>query len=187
MREQLVTTNRPDFVDVNLRNSDTVTIPKGSPVILNLSSAAQPTTGSDGFGPGFEDGLQVVLPATAGASPTNNFAFGIVLADVLQSQLGTCRANGIAPFSLVVRATRAASTNSWTSSASSSVAGGMLLSIDTVNNCFGTYVSTASLWQPYQGNLVLLDSMNSFSASASATSDTRTAALIGYRVFVRMM
>lgn len=188
MRLKLSESPRPEVMIGAVRNAETsANIPKGSPLILNLSSAAQPTTGEDGFAAGYEDGLQVVLPGTAGANPSANFLYGIAVDTILNGQLGEAMCFGVIPFALVLRATRAASTDSWTSSASSSLAGGFLLAVDTANNCFKTYASTASLVQPNQWGLVCLDSFSSVPASASATSDTRTALIQGYRVFVRLM
>lgn len=188
MRINLTENNRPESVIASVRNGEaSANIPTGTPLILNLSSAAQPTTASDGRGVGFEDGLQVVLPATAGANPSLNFVYGVALGQILNNQLGEALITGVASFALVTRATRAASTNSWSSSASSSLAGGFLLSVDTLNNAFVTYASTASLQQQHQGDMVMLDSFNSMAASASATTDTRTANLIGYRAFIRLM
>lgn len=188
MRMKLSENPRPDFMIGAVRNAETsANIPKGSPLILNLSSAAQPTTAGDGFAAGYEDGLQVVLPGTATANPSANFLFGVAVDTILNGQLGEAMCFGVIPFALVVRATRAASTDSWSSSASSSLAGGFLLAVDTVNNAFKTYASTASLVQPNQWGIICLDSFSSVVASASATSDTRTALLIGYRTFIRLM
>lgn len=188
MRAQQTENNRPDLIFVSVRNGEaTNSLPRGTPLILNLSSTPQPSTASEARGAGYEDGLQVVLPATAGANPSTNFPYGVAVDTILATQLGEAFIFGVCPYALVTRATRAASTDSWTSSASSSLAGGFLLNIDTLNNSFKTYASTASLAQQHQGDMVLLDSIASMAASASNTSDTRTAVVTGYRVFVRLM
>lgn len=202
MRIKLSENPRPDFVIVAARNAEsTAAIPRGTPIVLNLSSAPQPTSGADGFAAGYEDGLQVVLPSTAGANPTALFPFGVAVDTIANGQLGEALVFGVVAYALVVRATRAASTDSWSASATSSSAGGFLLSIDTVNNAFRTYApSSISLAnassivtsggidiQKLNAQAVMLDSMATFSASASATSDTRTIALVGYRAFIRMM
>lgn len=200
MRMKLSESPRPEVMVGAARNAESsATIPRGTPVILNLSSAPQPTTGSDGFAAGYEDGLQVVLPGTAGANPCAMFPFGIALQDTLSQQLGEFGMYGVFSYVLVQRATRSASSASWSSSASSSSAGGFLLSIDTLAQAFATYaasyvsiagassvVSSAGiLVQNAQINAVMLDSFSSLSASATATSDTRTTINIGYRAFVR--
>lgn len=189
MRFNLAEVTRPEKAIGVFRNAETsLSISLGAPLILNLSSAAQPTTGSDGFAAGYEDGLQVVLPNTATANPSANFPYGVNLTpNVGVNQIGEAMLYGVVPYALVTRATRAASTDSWTSSASSSLAGGFLLNIDTLNNAFKTYASTASLYQPHQGDMVMLDSFSSLPSSASATSDSRTAILVGYRAFIRLL
>ncbi len=188
MRVNATETNRPEKQIASVRNSETsASIPKGSPLILNLTSAAQPTSGADGFSAGYEDGLQVVLPGTAGANPSANFLYGVALDNILNGQLGESQIFGVVPYALVLRATRAASSDSWSSSASSSLAGGFLLNVNTANNCFATFASTASLVQPNQWAVIMLDSIASMAASATATSDTRTANIVGYRAFVRLL
>jgi hypothetical protein len=202
MRAELTTNNRPDFIRANITNGDTVAIPTGTPVVLNLSSTPQPTTAEDGFAAGFQDGLQVVLPSTAGSPQSLFFAYGISMAQSLAvGAVGEALIFGIHAYALFVRATRASSTSSWSSSASLSSAAGFLLSIDTVNNAFASLaasslvlstvssiVSTAGIDPQRQAMLmVLLDSLASFAASASNTSDSRTAMITQQRVFVRMM
>lgn len=202
MRISLTETNRPDRIVAAVRNSEaTADIPKGTPLILNLSKAAQPTTANDGAAIGYEDGLQVVLPATATATPTYMFPYGVATDIIKNNQLGASQIFGVIAYALVLRATRAASTDSWTSSNSASSVGGYFLSIDTVNNCFAT-LTPSSISLANASSIVtsgaidiqrtppiamLLDSFASFSASASATSDTRTAMINGYRAFIRMM
>lgn len=200
MRLKLSESPRPEIMVGTGRNAEsTATIPRGTPVILNLSSTPQPTTDSDGFVKGYEDGLQVVLPGTAGANPCAMYPFGIALQDTLSQQLGEFGMYGVFSYVLVQRATRANSGASWSSSASSSSAGGFLLSIDTLAQAFVTYtpssislanassaVSTGGInIQNQQINAVMLDSFSSLPSSASATSDTRTTINIGYRCFIR--
>lgn len=200
MRLKLSESPRPEVLIGSGRNSESsATIPRGTPVILNLSSTPQPTTDGDGFAKGYEDGLQVVLPGTAGANPCAMYPFGIALQDTPSQQLGEFGMYGVFSYVLVVRATRSASSASWSSSASSSSAGGFLLSIDTLAQAFATYapssitISNASAVgsaaginiQNQQINAVMLDSFSSLSASATATSDTRTSIVQGYRCFVR--
>lgn len=202
MRMKLSESGRPEVMIAAVRNKEaSANIPRGTPLVLNLSSAAQPTTGSDGFGAGYEDGLQVVLPGTAGANATYFFPYGVALQQILNGQLGEAQIFGVCAYALVTFMTRSASTASWSSSASSSSAGGFALSIDTVNNVFNTYtpssislanassiVTTGGINAQQQPPLaVMLDSFASSTASASATSDTRTIIANGYRVFIRMM
>ena len=192
--------NRPESYIHSVRNAETVAIPKGTPVILNLSLAAQPTTASDGHAIGYEDGLQVVLPSTAGAVLSVLYNYGVALNTIPAGLLGEVQVHGVIPAALFVRATRSASTASWSGSATSSAVGGFLVSIDTVNNAFASYaasyvslanassvVSSAGLGQGFIANAVVLDSLASVTASASATSDTRVNLLTLQRAFVRQM
>jgi hypothetical protein len=75
MRTKFIESNKPDKYIHMVRNVDTgsVTsitsitnsIPAGTPVILNLGATAEPSTYQNSLPAGFEDGLQVVLPASA--------------------------------------------------------------------------------------------------------------------------
>lgn len=185
-RFNLSENNRPErYIHSVMNGEAAATIPRGTPCILNLSSTPQPTTSQDGFAAGFQDGLQVVLPATAGANPSLNFLYGIALADILQGQLGEVMIHNVIPYALMVRATRAASSDSWTSSASFSSAGGYILQVDTANNAFKTVAAAIS--SNISLGVIMLDSVSSMAASGTNTSDTRTAALLGVRAFIRMM
>ena len=155
-------------------NNDTVSMVRGTPAILNLNGT------NDGFG--------VVLPSTAGAAKSNAFQFGVCGTQTSGGLAVNAKddflAYGYCPYAIIQYATRSASTASWTSSAS--IASGAILSIDTVNNAFATQAASHSS----VGLLpvaVLLDSIASFAASASATTDSRTALTAGLRVFVRFL
>ena len=70
-------------------------IPAGTPVILNLGATAEPSTYQNSLPAGFEDGLQVVLPASAasggqglGAFALNNLHYGVAISNILYNQLG---------------------------------------------------------------------------------------------------
>lgn len=188
MRTKLVETNKPEKYIHTVRNAEaSATIKAGTPVVLNLSTAAQPTTYQNGLPAGFEDGLQVVLPSTGGAVAAQCFYYGVACADILAGQLGEVTVFGVVASAIITRATRAgtSTSNSWSSS--DSIAGSVALAIDTANNAFKTGASATGVgFSP--GNLaILLDSVSSITASATATSDTRTAITTSARVFVRMM
>lgn len=163
--------NKADHITMRIKSAETtLTIPKGTPVCLAVN--------------GTDDGLAVVLPATAGAAKANSFAFGVALSDHVPNDYANAMMFGIVPYALVTRMTRAATTDSWTSSASVPI--GELLALDTLNNAF--LLESASLgsnnFLPFA---LLAAALVSQSASASATSDTRTAILVGARAFVRML
>jgi hypothetical protein len=164
-----------DHILATAKNEEaTATIPRGTPVVLAFN--------------GTDDGFAVVLPSTAGQAKANSLAFGVCATQIATGlPVGSPDdffAYGLCPFAILNYATRAATTNSWTSSAS--IASGFVLAIDTVNNCFVT-LSASTGSNGYLPNAVMVDSVSSFAASASATTDSRTVLTIGVRVFVRML
>lgn len=185
MRAKLIESNKPERYIHSVRNADTTTqaqtIPTGTPLILNISATPQPAVYTNGLPPGWEDGLQVVLPSTAGAANGNLFAYGVAAAPIVFPALGESVMFGVAQ-AAILRNTRAASTASWTSVASSSAAN-FALSIDTVNNVFapGTAVATGTV--PY----LLLDNLSSMAGSNSSPGDTRTGITQLFRAFIRLM
>lgn len=163
-----------DKVFRNARNADATlagTMAAGTPVVLALN--------------GTDDGLAVVLPSTAGAALTQAATFG-VLSQALPYLYTTdlCIASGVIVNAILTFATRAASGNSWTSS--QSMASWLALTVDTVNNAFVSYSASGgqSQYQPYA---ILAQSISSIAASASATTDTRTAITLSVKVFVNML
>lgn len=212
MRAKFIESNKPEKYIHAVRNVDqgsvssitTVTnsIPAGTPLLLNLGPTLNPSTNQNSLSAGFEDGLDVVLPVSAanstvagqlGATYVMNYLhYGVAVGNIGYNQLGEAMVHGVYPYALLVRATRAASTNSWSSSYSvaASVA---YLSIDTINNAYTTYASAAAATSnatlPATSVLpvFLLDNITSITSSASNTSDTRTAILTQQRVFIREM
>lgn len=178
--------NKPDYIGVSVKNADTVAIPNGSPIVLAFN--------------GTDDGLAVVLPSTAN-SLLKIIAFGYGVSAGLMNVgdvgnaiiFGTC-------FSLLLELqSRTSSSVNWASG--STIPAGIFLSIDTVNNMWTTYAgavtyqfasnstaATPSTVTLQPGLMALLaQSVNSYSSSASATSDTRTALTIAVKAFVRFM
>jgi hypothetical protein len=202
MRTKFVESNKPEKYIHAVRNVDSGSVSSistvqnsiaaGTPVILNLSQNVQPSTYQNGLPAGFEDGLQVCLPTSAANNMSLGsvlslqlFHYGVAISNIAYNALGEVMVHGVYPSALFVRATRSASTASWSSSASS--AGGVLLTIDSINNAYTT-LATASATQGLSLTPVfLLDSIASMSASASATSDTRTVIITQQRVFIREM
>lgn len=169
------TGSRPDRVIMSVQNNEvSASIPRGTPVILSATGVAAT-----------DDGLDVVLPATAGNVNAYGLRYGVLTTTLLAGQNGESILFGVAPFALVTRATRAASSDSWTSSAS--IASGVALGIDTINNAFLIGASIAASIATNHIDAVLMDSIASFAASATATTDARTVLTSGQRVFVRMM
>lgn len=186
MRTKLIESNKPEKYIHAVLNAETSSIPLGTPLVLNLSGTPQPSTYTNGLPAGSQDGLQVVLPSTAGAGATIAYQYGVAVGVIAPSQLGESQVHGVVPYAIVVFATRAASTDSWTSSAS--IAASQWVKADTVNNAFSTMGSGSATSDDRRGFAgILVDSVASFAASASNTSDTRTAQTALKRVFVRQM
>jgi hypothetical protein len=151
-------------------------IPRGTPVVLDLSTTA------DAAG----DGLEVVLPSTAGNVISYGAKFGVLTDTLAAGATGESILFGISTYTLITRATRAASTDSWTSSASQA-SGAVMAGIDTLNNAFLTAASSAASLASALPAGLLLDSIASFAATASSTADTRTVLTSAVRAFIRMM
>lgn len=187
MRTKLIESNKPERYIHNVRNVDTsaaaATIPVGSPLILNLSNTPQPPTYTNGLQAGWEDGLQVVLPNTAGAANSGEFFYGFATAPIIVQQLGETMVHGVGK-SAVFRASRANTTLPWASGASSP-GFGLGLSVDTVNNAFATIAGTATT------NTVavatLLDDLTTYASSASNATDSRLVLTQLCRTFIRQM
>lgn len=191
MRYNATENNRPDFLIAAVRNADTSgtqntgnAINRGTPLILNLSSTAQPTTSNDGHPAGYEDGLQVVLPSTGGGSPS--LLYGVALSSIAGNQIGESMVFGVCSAVVEIVLTRTSTTSVWASYAS--INSGFMLTVDSANNAFGTYSSIAP--SNLQPQALLLDSIASFTTNASTigvSSLTSYASTILARVFVRMM
>ena len=140
---------------------------------------------------GTNDGLDVVLPNTGGAQKAHAFAYGVVIAPstpnlqgIPVNQFGEAQIFGFVQNAVLTRQTRSASTVSWNSEGS--IASYVLLVIDTSANGFstsgGTQASTAYL--PFA---ILQGTLASYSSSASASTDTRTAITASIKAFVRII
>lgn len=163
--------NLGDKVIVNCKSAEaSATIPRGTPVIAVLNAT--------------NDGLAVVLPSTAGAALSFMGKLGVATESMAPGDVSQAIAYGYVQYALITRMTRAASSDSWTSSASA--ASGVALGIDTLNNAFLLGASSAGSL-PSQAFAMLVDSLASSAASATATSDARTAITNGVRAFVRML
>jgi hypothetical protein len=163
--------NKADGVSVVVKSAESAsTIPAGTPLVLAMN--------------GTDDGLAVLLPSAAGNIKTGAFPYGVTQSAITAGAYGEAVVFGIVSNAVLVRGTRAASTDSWTSS--DSFASGCILMVGTVNNAFISTVASlaASSFAPIA---VLAQSQVSFAASASAATDTRTANTVAVKVFVRML
>lgn len=186
-RPNLIQGNRPEKVIYSVMNVETNNkfpnniIPVGTPLILNLSSTPNPASPGDGFGAGYQDGLQVVLPSTASGSAPSiaYFQYGIAVGTIQQNQMGEALLFGVGFGSLVV-GTRTNTTAAWT--AGLTLGSGIDLIADTVNN--GLISNTATTPIGYPPPVILLDAVN---VAASNITSTGLTAYTTARVFVRMM
>jgi hypothetical protein len=179
MRTKLIESNKPEKYIHSVRNADTVSIPAGTPLVLNLSATPQPPTYTNGLAPGWEDGLQVVMPSTAGAQNANLFYYGVAVNAIAPGQYGEALVFGVYQ-GLIVRQTRAGTTVSWSVTPAVTVSG-YALAVDPVNNAFDIGTGTAL------GVPVLLDNLASSPGSATNATDTRLAITQLARIFVREM
>jgi hypothetical protein len=163
--------NKRDIVALVIRNNSGVSMPSGTPINLELT--------------GTNDGLDVVLPSSS-AAKADVLGFGVVLNAIADQQYGEAQVFGFCNNITLLRQTRAASTDAFSSNSDGFSLIGVLLNIDTVNNAFSTSGGTMakSGFLPFA---VLAATVASWASSASATSDTRTALTVASKAFLRMM
>jgi hypothetical protein len=169
--------NKADKIIMNVKSAEaTASIPRGTPVVLNLSS-----TGSA------DDGLGVVLPATAGDAATGNMKYGIVTDTLAAGVLGESILFGYCSYAIAVLETRSTPGTGGASWSTMSQASGVGMGIDTVNNALAIGGGTiAGAIASNHQDIILLDSIT-MTASATNTSDTSTVITKAVRVFVRML
>lgn len=170
--------NKADRVIMNIRNGEaSTTIPRGTPVVLKFTNSAAASG----------DGLDVVLPSTAGdgAGATFAYKYGVATDSIAVNQMGESILFGVCTYAIVVVATRGGTSgaSSWPTA---SQADGVALGIDSLNNAFIVGASIAGSIASNNAAAVLIDSFT-VSATATATNVTNTAATQALRVFVRML
>lgn len=161
--------NKKDIVAVVIYNDEaSSSIPIGAPVVLSLS--------------GTQDGLGVVLPATATDKKQTTFGYGVCMGDgkggtLLSKGFGEAQVFGLCNFVKLLR-TRAASTDAFVS-----IDVGALLKAESVSNCFQTAASVgASVVQPAAAVA------SSISAAAAAISSTTSLSITQFcTAFLRMI
>lgn len=161
--------NKPAFISNTVKNGEASSAFRaGNLAILKLG--------------GTDDGLAVVLPATAGAAKSNIYQYGVAIeaanagANFKIQQFGYCR-NVV-----LVRSSRAASTDPWASGAS--------LGTDSylIPNTLGNGVSVGGTTSGAGiVPMLLAESVASYASSASATSDTRTLMTQSIKAILRML
>ena len=169
MRLNQIPGNKPDKVSVGFKNADSVTIKAGQPISMVVN--------------GTDDGIACVLPSAA-AQKAFSAMFGVCLADVAANANGEAQVFGFCNNLMLMRQTRAASTDTWNTQAS--ITDVLALRINTDANAFNTSGGSqaVSVQLPFA---FLVQTLASFASSASATSDTRTAITASVKAFLRMM
>lgn len=175
-------TSGGERITAKVRNDAGASIPKGTPVTLSLD--------------GTEDGLAVILPSGAADQATaDKFFFGVAKDTMASTDLGDVQLFGVVRQAIIRRATRGGSATSDNWAGSTSIAKGVLLSIDTVNNCF----STAAASQTNDSNTsittigsrtpfaFLAESLNSFASTDSVATSNGSALTVLAKVFVRAL
>jgi hypothetical protein len=185
---QLTGFKTPDRIAVSIKNADTVSIPAGSPVVLAMN--------------GTDDGVAVVLPTTSGAANlVQGLRYGVNTRTLAVGQFGDAVVFGLTNNLLLMRQTRASSSNVWASEPARSI--GEFLGVSSAINGYVTEASTIGLvglsastataaTTPLNTitifpDAVLGQTLPTYASSASATSDTRTAITAAVKAFVRMM
>ena len=169
MRMKLVG-NKLDIAAAVIKSGEaSASIPRGTPICLTLS--------------GTNDGLLAILPSGS-AAKSHALAFGVALADVAAGAFGESQVFGFCSYAVLLRSTRAASSDSFSDVVSHPLA--CLLNIDTINNAFSTSGGTLAKTS-YLPMAVLGESLASSAGIATASTDARTANTQAVKVFLRMM
>lgn len=171
MRINTVVGDKSDHVAVMVKNNEaSASIPVGSPVMLNMNAT--------------DDGIGVVLPSGS-AAKAHSYFYGVVTRTIAAGERCESIVYGFCQNIVLLRQTRAASTDAFSSNSDGFLTG-TLLNVDTVNNAFSTSGGTQakSAFLPFA---VLAASVASWASSASATSDTRTAITVTSKAFLRAM
>lgn len=194
--------NSRDELLVTVQNSDITTVSAGIgpglPLVLHYPGIQAVGQRSQANGL-VENGLGVVLPANApgGNAQAQTCFYGVNTAQMGYLQQGAAMVDGYYPSAVVRLATRAATTDSWSAT---TLANWAMLTVDTVNNCFGvsatTAVGSAQAVAVLLGaisvtgvasNATVTTNSNTFAASASSTADTRTVITTSARIQVRCL
>lgn len=156
--------------------------PVGTPVVLSLN--------------GTEDGLAVILPSAATTQAlADQFFFGVARDTYAANDIGDVQLFGYVRNIILLRATRGGSATSDNWAGSTSIAKGVLLSIDTVNNCFstapasGTMASntTATTYATQRPFVFLAADVASFASTDSVATSNGSALTVLAKAFIRAL
>jgi len=160
--------NNPEHVAIRVRNAEaSASIPIGTPVVFKIAAT--------------NPGMDVVLPSSEVTMATAG-CYGVAMQTAAAGDFFEAMVFGYCQNIVFLTGTKTASGETFSTA---SGAAGIILCVDTVNNCFTTTGGTQakSGFMPYA---ILAQSFTA-AGSASTTSDTRTAATISSKAFLRMM
>jgi len=165
---------KAEIVLINIKNAEaSASIANGTPVAFVYN--------------GTDDGLAVVLPATAAGTKATSLFAGICEmpggTTLIVGAIGKAIANGLALSVKITQTTRAATTDSWSTFAA--IATGDIFTVDTVNNAMQR--QTAGVVTGFLPFAIAGQSLGSGSGTASATSDTRTVQTGTIKMHIRAM
>lgn len=161
--------NKPAFISNTVLNGETSNqVVAGNICVLKLG--------------GTDNGLAVVLPATAGAAKSNVYMYGVALETAPAGNNFSIQQYGYCRNVTLRRATRGASTDSWASGASMET--NHYLLPETLGNGVSSGGTTSGAGIVA---IMLAESLASYASSASATSDTRTMITQSIKAVLRML
>ena len=172
MNSPLINQNRPDRNSISVRNGDTVSIAKLTPVVFAMDAV--------------NDGFNVIRPSGGTALQAQGCIAGILAADLAVGGVGEIAVNGPidnVPYLVRTRAGTSAG-SSWSTEAA--IAIGQPLGIDTVNNVLvpmaGSTNHVAHL--PY---ICAAEVIATVAGSATSPSNSLTYSTSTIKVFLRLM
>jgi hypothetical protein len=176
--------NKRDIIAMVVHNADTVSIPVGTPIVLNMN--------------GTNNGLDVCLISTAAAdSFTHGLKYGVVTRTLNVGDYGESIVFGIHTNVILSVNTRAGTSGGSSWSTVTSFSSGQALTFDTVNNAFTTCASTQALAQSATAGsyvlsipgipAILAQSVASNAGSATSTANSLTVSTISVQAFIRML
>ncbi len=178
--------DKPEFLDVNIRNDESsAALTQGKVACYKLD--------------GTEDGLGVALPSTIADEALSTLFFAGIVTDlsIPAGRIGQVRKYGLIN-AIITRATRSLTSGGASWSTVTTLAKGQFLGIDTVNNNLQTIASAFSLtYAATDSGAVtypltmpfawLAETVATISASATTTTDSRTVLTALAKVFVRRL
>lgn len=158
-------------------NSDTIAVINGS--ASAIAKGAPAVFEMDGT----DDGLSVHNASDAGVTVATGLLAGVAEESIAAGARGRVKMRGFVDNLLLIRATRAASTDSYATQAA--IAKGDALTVDTVANGFGrSTAGAASMGLPA---VVAIGTLASVASAASTSSDSSTAKTAYIDAYVRIM